>query len=372
MHLKKWLIAILVLSMILPGCWDIEELSSRSMPNVLFLDKGNSEKVKFGAVFFVPGSLLPPVVGTTQQFEKRNFVISVEGKDLTDGWNNLRAVTTSSVFFGQLRAIVISDEFARMNIDNFLDFVGRFPRMPLNIPVLVTKSDPEKLMDIKNKLNIIPGNYISLQLESPYAKPQAIPGSLWEVFAAVDNKTFDPFMPLIEEYKENYRIAGMAVFSGSRMVGTISVEETETAALIKEIPNSLLTVKLADNQGLASFRDISSSTKVTPKLDNNGILTLRIQMNVKGGVSELIPRKQTITLQDKQRLESEAAASIKKRIGKLMSNLQSQGSDPLGFGEKFKSVYPQVWKTVNWHQTYQSAKIDIDTRFTIDQTGMFR
>ncbi|PKM80020.1 MAG: hypothetical protein CVU89_15645 [Firmicutes bacterium HGW-Firmicutes-14] len=372
MPLKKYLILILLVSIFMPGCWDIEEVNNRSSVGVLFLDTGSQQKVKLGAVFPVPGTLLPPVVGMEQQFEKRHIVLTAEGSDITDAWSNLASAVSRTIFFGQLRVIIISDEYARMNIDNFLDFTGRMPNMPMNIPLLVTKSDPEKLMEIKNNTNFVPGNFIGLYLQSPRKKPLAMPGVLWEVFADLDNKTSDPFMPMIEEYQKNYRIAGLAVFSGPRMVGEINMKETETAALIRDVPFGFLTAPLGDNEGLISYRDIRSRTKIIPEIDNKGVLTFTVRTDVTGKVSELNPTKKEITLQEKKQFETKTAELIRKDINGLLQKLQQLNSDPLGFGEKFRAAYPLIWEKINWHDVYPAARFEVKANFKIVQTGMYR
>lgn len=190
---------------------------------------------------------------------------------------------------------------------------------------------------------------------------------MWEIFAALDNKTSDPFMPMVEKKQDNYETAGLAVFSGPRMTGELDMKETETAALIKEVPFGFLTMPLGNKQDLVSFRDITARTKITPSIDNKGLLTFRVRTDVTGEISETNPRKTEVTLKDKKALETKAAQLIKKDIDNLLLKLQGFNSDPLGFGEKFRVAYPQTWEKINWHEVYPAARFDVDTKLQLNK-----
>jgi ABC-type Na+ transport system ATPase subunit NatA len=130
---------ILIYSLLLTGCWDVEEINRRASIDAMYLDKGNTEKFKIGVSISVPGTVLPPVVGTEQQFQKRHFIISAEGESMVDAWSKLQAKSERNIFFGQLRTVVLTDKFANENInklakllvmEEYIDRrVGKFSRV---------------------------------------------------------------------------------------------------------------------------------------------------------------------------------------------------------------------------------------------------
>lgn len=165
--------------MLLTGCWDVEEINRRASVDSMYLDKGDTEKLKIGVVLSVPGTLLPPVVGTEQQFQKRHFLLTAEGESMVDAWSKLQAKSERNIFFGQLRALILTDDFARENINNQLDFIGRIPAVPPNTNMLVTDDDPDKLLDMKNKANNVPGNSVDYYFQSSHKETLGIPINLW-------------------------------------------------------------------------------------------------------------------------------------------------------------------------------------------------
>lgn len=232
-RLKALLLLIVMLIPFLTGCWDVEEISKRGIANTVFFDTGNSKQHKMGVVLGVPGTEVPPIVGTIQQFEKRHYVITGEGESYLEAWTEVQATTVRNIFFGQTRAIVLSDELARKNINDTLDFIGRIPLIPPNTRVLIAKEDPKKLFEMKNRDNFSPGNYIDFYFESRPIRSLAIPVELWRVSSIIDENAGDPFIPLITASQHNYRIAGIALFSQNRMVGELSRDETQTLAYLE-------------------------------------------------------------------------------------------------------------------------------------------
>ena len=68
--------------LVLPGCWDMEDINRRGIANVVFFDTGDTGRFKTGVVLGTPGTEIPPIVGTTQQFEHRHYVITGEGDSM--------------------------------------------------------------------------------------------------------------------------------------------------------------------------------------------------------------------------------------------------------------------------------------------------
>ena len=364
------LIVILLLIPFLTGCWDVEEITRRGIANAVFFDTGNPKKFKMGVVLTVPGSQVPPNVGTYQQFEKRNFVISGEGDSMVDAWTQIQANAERNIIFGQTRAIILSEKFARGNIKDLLDFIGRIPQVPPNTTVLVTKRDPAKLFDMKSNSNDPIGNYVDYYFRSPFKRSLAIPVDLWRVNSVIDKKAGDPYIPVIEQSQNNYKIAGTAVFSRNRMVDELTMDETQTLALIRGTDVGYQTIPLGENK-YAAFENIRSKTKIIPKVSSDGTLTFDIKSNIQGVMVENVPQRE-ILLKEKKEIERQAEALTKRKIENLIAKLQGLDSDPAGFGDKVRIEYPQQWKRIDWYEVFPGARFNVDTKFTLTETGLFR
>lgn len=356
---------------LLTGCWDVEEISRRGVANVVFFDVGEESKFKLGVVLSVPGTEVPPIVGTTQQFEKRHYVVTGESDSMVEAWTEVQAATVRNIFFGQIRAVILSEEIARNNLRDVLDFIGRFPMLPPNTHVLISKEDPGELMDLDNPDNYSPGNYIDFYFQSPHSRSLAIPTTLWQVNSFVDKRTSDPFLPVIKSLPDDkYLIGGTALFSRNRMAGELSRDETEILALIRGTDIGYLTVPLGEKEH-AGLSDIRSTTSITPRLRLGNELSFDVDVNAHGGLLESYPHRR-IGWQEKTDIERNAEALMKREIETLISKFQELNTDPVGFGEKLRINYPREWENIDWHQIYPDAVITVRATFTVKETGIFR
>lgn len=356
----------------LTGCWDVEEVNRRGTANTLFFDVGTTANTKMGVSAHIPGTVLPPVGATEQQFEKRYFTLSAEGNGALDAWRNLQTNAARNLFFGQISALILSEKFVRQgDLNNSLDFIGRLRSVNSTVNLLVTKSNPEQLVDIKINNNIIPGTYISNYLQAPSKKMLAIPITLWQAFRVIDSKTADVFLPMIETSQGQYLITGTALFSRNSMVGELDMYETGTLALLRGVQDGYLTIPLP-GVGVLSLSNVAAKSKIVPLFDQQENLAFDIKIKMTATIGETIPRKEEVTAADKKRYKDLVEEFTTAQISNLLTKLQQLNSDPVGFGGHFRVNYPQEWEQLDWHQLYPTARFSISTDVNLKTTGTIR
>ena len=286
-------------------------------------------------VLNIPGTLAPTNVGTYQQFNKRNFVVTGVGDSVVNAWTEVQANSFRDIFFGQMRAVVLSERIARKNINDYLDFIGRIPLVPPNTIVLVAKDRPGKTFGSEESAERTSGQLLlTIISEIHPSAPWRFRLTLWRVNAIMDRKTSDPYIPLFEESQESYKIAGTAVFSRNRMVGELSMDETEILALLKGTDNGYLTVPLGKITHVA-FKNIRAKTKVRPQIATDGTVTFNVKTEISGNMVENFPHRETL-LKEKKKIERQAEVLTKRKIRNLIAKLQGLNSDPVGFGGKIR------------------------------------
>lgn len=370
---RKTLCLVFSLSLLLlSGCWDIEEINRRAKMDALFIDAGDKPgEIRMGGSFPVPGTQLPPITGTDQQFNKRHFVLAATGRGMVDAWDKLQASAARNIFYGQLRVLILTERLARRNIDDRLDFVGRIPSVPPDTYVLLTKSDPVALLDMKNKANFSPGDYIELFYESDYKLMQSLPLTLWKVNIRLDNQTADPHLAIIAPSQGMYRLAGTALFSGARMVGELDMRETETLALLVGSSSGYLAVPRG-REGVLGLAEVDSKTAIRPVRSPDGKVTIYVTTRITGIIWETVPRQTELKPPDQRRIEARVAGFVKRRILRLLAKLRRLDSDPVGFGEKFRIKYPEIWAKTKWHEILPGVDFKVKTEFTVLRTGLFK
>ena len=309
---------------------------------------------------------IPKVLAITHLHQAVERLLAGDALLLAAGAKTVLALPLLGVPRRQVEELAESED-----LNDVLDFIGRMPLTPTDVHVLVAKSDPEKLLAMANKDNYVPGNYIHFYFRSPAIRSLAISMQLWRVHSLLDRKTGDPFLPMIEEYQQMYRIAGTALFSRNRMVGELTKEETEVLALLRGTDVGYL--HFGDvQQETFGFSQIRSKTKIRPHFSpDDRSLAFDLDVEVIGVLVESLPHKE-IRWEEKQEIERKAEELIKEKSEKLIAKLQGLLTDPIGFGRKFRIAYPREWKTLDWEEVYPAAKITVNPSFTITQTGLFK
>lgn len=356
----------------LTGCWDVEEVNLRGTANAIYFDVGMNSDTKMGASFHVPGSIIPPVGTTDQQFEQRYFTLSGEGDGALDSWRNIQTNATRNLYFGQINAIVISEKFAsNRDLNNSLEFIGRMRNVNSNAYLMVTKDDPQELFDLETNNNYLFGTYVNQFFTSPAKRMLAIPVTLWQVFRIIDGKTADVFLPMIKISQEQYQITGTALFSRNTMVGELDMYETGILALLRDVKDGYYTVPLSGG-GLLSVTNFAGKCKITPRYDSEGKLIIDVKMKITGRIAETIPHKKEVTVADQKRYEDAVKVLVTSEISKLLTKLQQLNSDPVDFGGELKIKYPEIWEQVDWYQLYPTARFNVTTEVDLKTSGVFR
>ena len=370
--LRKIILAAILffVTISLTGCWDVKEINRRGIADSILFDIGDSSLFKMGVSMPIPGTQIPPVAGTSQQFHKRHYTISGEGLSVLAAWTEVKSNSARDIFFGQVRAIIISEEAARKNINDILDFVGRVPLLPPNTNILITKQDPAETLDFKNVENFIPGDYVDFYFQTTDKRTLALPINLWRLNSMLDKNWQDPYLPIIELKEDTYRIAGTAVFSGSRMAGELDKDETQTLALIKGTDSGFLNFS-TDKGIIVSLYKVKSKTKIEPTISDDGKIIFNLKTKIAGGIVESQPHRE-ITINEKKKIEEEAARLTKIKMENVLSRLQKMNSDPVGLGGKYRIKYPREWQEIDWRQVYPTVNFIVDTEFSIKSTGLFR
>ncbi len=298
--------------------------------------------------------------------------MSGEGNGALDAWRVIQTNANRNVYFGQISVIIISERFARSgDLNNSLEFIRRMRNVNSTANLLVTKEDPEQLIDLKTNNNFLPGTYINLFFKSPTKRMLAIPVTLWQAFRIIDGKSADVFLPMIKTSQGQYQITGTALFSRNTMVGELDMYETGILAILRDVKDGYYTVPLSGGD-LLSVTDFAGKTKITPRYDSEGKLIFDVKIKITGRIAEAIPRKKEVTVSEQKRFEDAVQASVTADTTRLLAKLQQLNSDPVDFGGEMKIRYPEIWEQIDWHQLYPSARFNVITEVDLKTSGVFR
>jgi len=396
--LKISLVAIA--TMALTGCWDRLEIENRAVILGIAIDLEETDKdepegisaidekhtptvkqrVRITAQVAVPGRIpLGPGEGGGSGSEKPVWAVSATGRTLDGAIMALQQELADRIFFGHLRVVVISEQYARNGIENLNDFFKRNPQIRRLTWIAVSKGPAEAIMQAKPELERVPALYLLAMLDHSVdlgKYPYEHAGKFWSKDSS-DGQ--DPNLPYIE-LKENDKImiAGMAMFRDERLAGI-----TSTPIEI----GFYMAITNTKQGGYSAYTSIpgvndyvmfhaSSRRSVTDVQIKNGRPQFNIRIQIEGDLREqtknidLEPNDQIIDQVERQ-LEHTAAEAMHKFVART----QALGTDIFGFGEYVRAKEHAYWLTYaktkeGWRKIYKDIDVNITVDIKIRRIGM--
>lgn len=399
MNRLKLCFALCLVSFLLSGCWDRLEIEDRAVVLGIAIDEAReedadaeneishqsdsflppkSERIQITAQIAVPGRIpLGPETGGGHE-QVPVWVIRVTGHTVDDAMLNLQQQVSDQVFFGHLRVIIISKEIAEKGVEKISSYFRRNPEFRRLTWLLVSEGRAERVMEVAPPLERVPALYLLATLDHAVQMgkfPNDFLGIFW---IASSSKGRDPYLPYIRiRDAENIEIAGMAYFSGDKLVGVTDALEIGIFMAIKGInPGgySAFVQVPGTNRSImfrATHRD--SKTQMTIK---NGRPHFKVRVNIEGNLDE--KSAETFSLTEPgiiKEIEKALAREGRKSYTDLFAETQRKGSDIFGFGEYVRAKAPAFWnrhvKTAEgWRAMYKEITVDFEPKYSIRRVGM--
>ena len=315
-----------------------------------------------------------PSAGRTETAEPGYVTLSATADSCLSALNLLSATTPRSVDLSQLREIVLNETLARTDATlTVLRQIDALYEANGGAVVVVT---PDDAGDFIRRQYAMFGVRLSQYLEvlfDHFAQLGTIPATakLSSVLGAMESSTADAaavyaagnafdaplvlngapqtdrlpgHLPRTSPAKNEY--LGSAVFSGTRMVGTLTGDET---AILRMISGQALNISFTMGEALYQI-SVHSRTRRTLDWENGApVLGVRvvIRMALSAGAQE------DTAAELGRQLEADAA--------QVLLRLQAMGSDPVGYGRLAVRRYADIpaWEQSGWADAYRSAAVRV-------------
>lgn len=367
-HCKISFLLGLFLSLGLAGCWDAEEIETKTFTSGLALDFDAEGQVKLTAQIPIPELMLPAAShpGPAKNF----YMITAQGRTSLEALDRLSTKTPGTLGTIQTKVIIINQQIAQEKPITLLDPFVRMNIFPANTFLLVTKEDAGQLLGQTLSSHILPSFYLVGIFQKANKQEFVYPMPFWQFLARIDDPGIDPYLPLItyEQEEKVYLLAGLGVFSGQRLVSFLSPEEAKIFGLLSAKQGDImLSFPWRENRRVA-VRHLRSRAKLRWE-DSN---TISILLNITGYLMEETGATIPLTPALLQEMEDKFAGNIKNEAEALLQSLQAVNSDPLGLGRFARWHLPGKISEQEWRTLYPTLPLKVEVRFTFTSTGLVR
>ncbi len=381
----------------LTGCWNRIEPEKYAWLNWIGLDRAAEGKLQVTLAVSPP---LSPVPTGAAPPEKLLIVSSAIGDTLLDAVREINSHLPKRLFWNYLQAIIISEDLARVGVEQYLDILFRNIRNRKNAWVFITKGSTKSIFKInpqieKNpsilinslvqteqgflgKSRVIRSKNFQRELGEPGVDPVVSVLGIWDT----DEKKLLPPGAKVPE-KSELALDGSAVFRGDKLVGWLSPEESQAYLLMKgEMKTGLIVVPHPDNpQNKAGIEVNKNSAKLKAEIVGDQIKA-HVTIKIKGNLGDqwLNRPEQKAEEPGEQpefylKLDQALENKVKSNVEELLAKSQTEfNSDILGIGNYLWYRYPNDWEQIQSNRLdyYKKAAIEVEVKVDIAAPNVMR
>ena len=364
-------------AMLLSGCWSYRSLNDISIVMGIGIDKdpatGN----------YKVSSEIVDLTKSVKQSAPGAKLIESEGRTIFDALRNAKRKLLNKLYFGNAQIAAISESVAREDgIMDAVDWVMRDAEGRETINMLIAKGGDAKDLLV---LNGADQAILSLELDAIISEDAKSTSStahteLYDVYDILNCQgvglTLPAFHITVNDGQKVAESDGIAAFSGDKLVGFLSPEETKFFLIATGMCHGGILALARSGAGAPDVAlEIADSKEKTTFESSGGQLSFRIETETDVYLAETMENIDVMDSQQIEQLQTEAGKRLELEINALIKKVQTElKTDIFGFGQ---IVHRRDWRLWNqlkdgWSQTFQTLPVTISCKVNIKNTAFIK
>jgi spore germination protein KC len=347
---------ILLCVLCLSGCWDIVPIEERAMVMVIGVDKVENH-IRLSAQVPTIKSLIQTTSNFTDRQKPMVKPFVVDSTSILDAIQQLEDRIYKSMIIGAVKIIIVSSQVPQKDLVNILTVFLRQPMVSFQTLVLCSEEKPDEIIRFEAPFDIQPGLIIGKQQRSALKLAHSFPIELWDFIARIDNRTRDPFLPVIKLDQENksYLLQGIKVFNNDKIVGTLSPDESYLfGVLTGKVEEAYKEINVKNKS--VGFSKVAYKPKIRIMNRQNQDI-IQVEINTQGTLLQ-IPKEFPNQVESYKLFKKEMEKQLKKEVLSVVKKLQALNTDPVGFRKHL-----EVAGIKNWSEVYPGIPVEVKVHF---------
>lgn len=371
---------IIILSLLLTGCWDRRELDELAVVSGMAIDidketnqiKLTAQIIKAGEVGKSQGG-----AGTSSSGKEAQAAYEVEstGNTIFDAIRNFTLQTSRKLYFPHNNIIIFSNEVAKEGLTPFIDFFIKDPETRNLVWVLVAEKNAGDILHVITDLEKIPASGISKLIKHRTVTSQIAGVKMEDFISMLLSPTTAPVATYVKTFEKagekKVFMQGTSFFKGDRLVGQLDKTETRGLLWIKgKVKSGILVIK--DPQANKISMEITkASSKIKPEI-SQGNYNIKVQIYEEGNIGEEMGNINLSTTKMINYLEEQENKVIKREIESVLKKAREYNTDIFAFGEAFHRKYPDKWKEIEagWEAIFPKINVELEVSSHIKNVGL--
>lgn len=381
--MKKVLSLLIILSLLLTGCWDKREINELSFVQGIGMDIDKDKMCNITVQVLKPANLATSSGGGGggAAAGKPYEVYSSRGVDFAKAFANFNTELSRTLFLQHNEIIFIGENLARSGIYSMLDFITRNPEFRrTSYLVVVTGGTLDDLMKLSKNVEKYPYKEILVMIQNQRNTSSGYVCDVNHFVETLETEEVQPIVGRLEIVKkdgkpQHARFVGAAAFKNDKMVGFLSEEQTKG---IMWMDNFIKNTSLVIDKGPKgdkthiTFTVIKAKSSIIPKVNGDDV-SFDVKINFESNMTEQDAVYNLTELKMIKKLEDLQEQKVKSEIEDALNAIQKKYKvDSIGFGQKLQEKYPKVWEKIKdrWNEIYPNVKVNVSVKASLKRSGL--
>jgi spore germination protein KC len=359
----------------------VHEIEENNFVGVIGIDTEDSgSKLKVSVVF--PSMETPNANGKNEK-NKHNTILTAEGKTIFEAHRNLYLLSAKKLNYGHTGWIILSENTARQNLANNLDFELRDFERGSNLKIAIVKgTTAEHFLSVASKQNNPLDKLITGMRNASDTLSISAQVTLPDIFVYLrQSESFCmPYFELSTSNNDKNEVTnkpimsgGLAVIKDRKLYDFLSKELSRSTNWISGNIKSASIVVKSPNNNNCSLEVLSSHSRIT--IDFIGkIPKANITIVIKSQINEL-PAIESTPMDDLiKELKKAQENYVLYEANNALKYSQENGVDVLDIGKTVYHQYPLKWKSIKstWNNIYPKIKTSLYVDSNINSSRMMK
>ncbi|NOU70159.1 Ger(x)C family spore germination protein [Paenibacillus sp. LMG 31458] len=384
-RLGRILCTLILVGVVLSGCWDRHELNDLAITVGVGFDKSGKD-------YLVTAQIVNPSEVAAKKgsgYGTSITTFSATGVSTLEAARKLTTLIPRKIFGSHLRILVIGEELAREGVSKVLDGLARDHEIRSDFYIIVARdTTAASVLKILTPIERIPANKMFKTLESSEkAWAPTVSVELDRFISNLAEPTRNPVLTgirirgevqkgksktnLSETTPTSYlEYSGIALFKKDKLVDWLNEEESKGFNYIMGNVKSTMGHLNCPQGETLSIEVIRTNAKVKGHIVN-GKPEININLFIEQNISEVHCQIDLLDPNTIHELEQISKTTLKQFMTSAIKKAKQNKADIFGFGEAIEDVSPKTWLKVksDWEDEFSKLKVNIDTDVHIRGLG---
>lgn len=373
-------ITLVLLPLLLTGCWSRVEINDRVFITGLLVDAGEKkDEIKLTLAFPMTSRMSSLQQGSAGGGDANPYAtVTKTGDTIAAAYRKIQSDLPRQINWGHTRIILVGDKMARRGLRPILEFVLRQPTFQSKAYVYVIAGEAK----IMEEVIAIPERFPSEMLRELAAQRSTIDTKVRDLLLGgpdlkdglVGRLKVEKGAMASEKGKIGHRVInyGAGMIKDEKLIGYYDLKQMRGALWVMgRMENALISIASPTDGKKLDFMIVKANTKIKVETQGDRV-RFRILIDA---LDDAVSSSSDIDLLNPaqiRKLEGKLNDQLKDRVVYVLEKSQRMGADVYQLGNYLDWYKPSVWKRwkADWHRHYMNdVDFEVETDVRIKRLG---